>query len=186
MSPRPCHGSECRSRQPSACSGASARWTASSERAPTRLRRASESQWRAHRPSAAATMSSHPATRPALTLAAHRPRSAAPTAPHARLAGARQPPVLLAPRIVHPVCPDDHSPPAPCACAICGVQQPLRLLAGRQKHRLADRLAGRRALPPVALPSAARQPFPVPRTPRTLRAPLLAHDLDRSPRMRAR
>ena len=28
--PGPCHGSECRSRQPSACRGASARWTASS------------------------------------------------------------------------------------------------------------------------------------------------------------
>ena len=70
------------------------------------------------------------------------------------------------------------------ACASCGVQQPLRLLAGRQKHRLADRLAGRRALPPVALPNPARQPFPVPPTPRTLRAPLLAHDLYLSPRGR--
>jgi len=46
---RPCHGSEWRSRQPSECSGASARWTWSSERAPTRLRRASDSQWRAYR-----------------------------------------------------------------------------------------------------------------------------------------
>ena len=33
MSPRPCHRSECRSRQPSARSGASAVWTASSEQA---------------------------------------------------------------------------------------------------------------------------------------------------------
>ena len=39
MSPCPRHCTECRSRQPSACSGASARWTASSERAPTVLRR---------------------------------------------------------------------------------------------------------------------------------------------------
>jgi hypothetical protein len=80
MSPQPGHGSECRSRQPSGCSGAGARWTASSERAPTRLRRASDSQWRARRPSAAATMSRHTATRAALTLAAHRPRSAMPAA----------------------------------------------------------------------------------------------------------
>ncbi len=55
MSPRPCHRSEWRSRQPSAWSGANARWTASSDRAPTRLRRAGENQWRAHRPSAVAT-----------------------------------------------------------------------------------------------------------------------------------
>jgi hypothetical protein len=81
MSPRPCHGSECRSRQPSACNGANARWTASSERAPTRLRRGSESQWRAYRPSAAATMRRHIATRAALTLAARRPRSVVPAAP---------------------------------------------------------------------------------------------------------
>ena len=46
-SPRPCHRSECRSRQPSALSGLSARRTSSSERAPTRLRPASASQWRA-------------------------------------------------------------------------------------------------------------------------------------------
>ena len=38
MSPRPCHGSDCRSRHPSAGRGANARCTSSSERAPTRLR----------------------------------------------------------------------------------------------------------------------------------------------------
>ena len=43
----PCHGNECRSRHPSAWRGASARCTSSSERAPTRLRPASENQYRA-------------------------------------------------------------------------------------------------------------------------------------------
>ena len=47
MSPRPCHGNECRSRHPSVSSGVSARCTSCSERAPTRLRPASASQWRA-------------------------------------------------------------------------------------------------------------------------------------------
>jgi hypothetical protein len=48
------HPSECRKLHPSARSGASARWTASSERAPTRLLRARESQWRAEAPSTTA------------------------------------------------------------------------------------------------------------------------------------
>ncbi len=55
ISPGPGHRSECLSRQPSTRSGISARCTSSSERAPTRLRPASASQWRARTPSTAAT-----------------------------------------------------------------------------------------------------------------------------------
>ena len=47
ISPRPAHGSEWRSCHPSASSGASARRTSLSERAPTRLRPASRAQYRA-------------------------------------------------------------------------------------------------------------------------------------------
>jgi hypothetical protein len=69
MSPRPRHGIECRSRQPSSSRTASARRTSSSERAPTRLRPASASQCRAYRPNPSESTSRTPAAEIAPALA---------------------------------------------------------------------------------------------------------------------
>ena len=60
----------------SASSGTRARWTASSERAPTRLRSASENQWRAYTPSPTAPTSNTAASSPAPMLAARSPSTA--------------------------------------------------------------------------------------------------------------
>ncbi len=47
-------------------------------------------------------------------------------------------------------------------------------------RRIASRAVG--PLLPITLPTAAREPLPLPAATRPARAPLLAHDLDRSPR----
>ena len=112
MSPRPCHGSEWRSRQPSAWSGANAFWTASSDWTPTRLRRASEN-------SVARAQTKRSGNDEEAIGDETRTHAGSPQAKErgddrldARFAGAREPAVLLAPRIVDPVCPDDHRSPS--------------------------------------------------------------------------
>ena len=100
MCPRPRHGIECRSRQPSSSRTASARRTSSSERAPTRLRPASASQCRAYRPNPSESTSRTPAAEiaPALPTA-----SASSTAPALAVpaTAAFDSPRLLPTRVVH-------------------------------------------------------------------------------------
>ena len=100
MSPGPCHGSECRSRQPSACSGASARCTSSSERAPTRLRPAiakasGERRGRGRTRRRAAVRRTRPLPRPRQRARAA-PRRRFPAPPCRR----DKPAILLAARVV--------------------------------------------------------------------------------------
>ncbi len=109
-----------------------------------------------------------------------------------RSSGARESAVLLAARVVQAASSSIASASANggllttwaitirelLRCSSCRVQQPSRLLPGRQQRRLADRFARCRSLPPVALSATPGEPFPLPSTSGTLRAPLLPHHLD--------